>query len=202
MTASRGRRPGSPDTRAAILTAALELFAARGFGGTSVRAIAAAAGVDPALVHHYFGRKDDLFVAALQIPVDPRELLGPVVAQGPDGAGERFLRVFLSVWDDPEIRPRLLAFIRNAFEPTGQRLIRDGFLRVVVVPIGTALGIDEPEHRMPLVASQVLGLIVMRYVLEAEPIASMPRELVVATYAPTIQRYLTGDLPPPPTPTP
>lgn len=192
---TRGRRPGSPDTRAAILAAARERFAAGGFAGTSIRAVAADAGVDPALVHHYFGRKDDLFLAALELPVDPRELLAPVAAAGPDGAAERFLRVFLSVWDDPEVRPRLLAFIRTAFEPSGQRLFREGFLGVVILPIGTALGIDRPEHRMPLLASQVFGLIMLRYVIEVEPLASMPADLVVATYAPTLQRYLTGELP-------
>ncbi len=191
---SRGRRPGSPDTKAAILAAARELFAERGVAGTSIRAIAGAAGVDPALVHHYFGRKDDLFLAALEFPVDPRELLAPVAALGPDGAGERFLRVFLSVWDDPEIRVRLLGVIRGVFDPGGARLFREGFLKVVLVPIGSALGIDAPEVRMPLVASQVFGLIVMRYVLEVEPLASMPADAVVAAYAPTIQRYLNGDL--------
>jgi AcrR family transcriptional regulator len=195
VTISRGRRPGSPDTRAAILASARDLFAERGFGGTSIRAVATAAGVDPALVHHYFGRKDDLFMAALQIPVDPRELLAPVIAAGPDGAAERLLRVFLSVWDDPEMRVRMVAFARGVFDPSSQRLVSDGFLKVVIVPIGAALGIDEPERRMPLVASQVIGLIIMRYLLEAEPLASMPADLVVATYAPTIQRYLTGDLP-------
>ena len=192
---ARGRRPGSPDTREAILVAARGLFAERGFGSTSVRAIAAEAGVDPALVHHYFGSKDDLFVAALELPVDPRALLAPVVAQGPDGAGERMLRIFLSVWDNPEARVSLLAVVRRVFEPSGQTLIRDGFLKVIIGPIGLALGIDEPERRMPLVASQVFGLIMVRYVLEIEPVASMPADLVVATYAPTIQRYLTGDLP-------
>jgi AcrR family transcriptional regulator len=191
---SRGRRPGSPDTRAVILAAARELFAERGVGGTSVRAIAGAAGVDPALVHHYFGKKDDLFLAALEFPVDPRELLAPVAALGPDGAGERFLRVFLSVWDDPEVRVRLLGVIRGVFEPEGGRLFRDGFLKVIIVPVGKALGIDHPEHRMSLVASQMLGLILLRYVLEVEPVASLSTEAVVATYAPTIQRYLTGDL--------
>jgi AcrR family transcriptional regulator len=192
---SRGRRPGSPDTRAAILAAARQLFAERGVAGTSLRAIAGSAGVDPALVHHYFGGKDDLFLAALEFPVDPRELLAPAAALGPDGAGERFLRIFLSVWDDPEIRVRLLGIIRVAFEPEGGRLFRDGFLKVILIPVGAALGIEAPEHRMPLVASQVFGLIMMRYVLEVEPLASMPAEAVVATYAPTIQRYLTGDLP-------
>lgn len=192
---SRGRRPGSPDTRAAILAAARTLFAERGFGGTSVRAVAGSAGVDPALVHHYFGRKDDLFLAALEMPVDPRELLAGVVAAGPDGAGERFLRVFLSVWDDEELRPRLLAFVRTVLEPSGRELFRHGFLDVVILPVARGLGIDRPETRMPLVASQVFGLIVMRYVLEVEPLATMDRDLVVSTYAPTLQRYLTGDLP-------
>ena len=112
MTVSRGRRPGAPDTRAEVLAAARASFAEKGFRGTTIRAVAAAAGVDPALVHHYFGTKDDLFVAALQISVDPREVLAPVVAAGPDGAGERLLRTFLSVWDDPELQPGLVALAR------------------------------------------------------------------------------------------
>ena len=73
---SRGRRPGAPDTRAAVLAAARAAFAAKGFGGTTIRAVAADAGVDPALVHHYFGTKDDLFLAAMELPVDPREVIG------------------------------------------------------------------------------------------------------------------------------
>jgi AcrR family transcriptional regulator len=194
VTVSRGRRPGSPDTRAAILDAARTLFASGGFSGTSVRAVAAKAGVDPALVHHYFGTKDDLFVAALALPVDPREVLASVAAQGPDGAAERLLRVFLSVWDDPELQLPLLGLARTLLDPSGKQLLRDGFLKVVIGPIGVALGIDEPERRMPVVASQVLGLILMRYLLEVAPVASMPADEVVGIYAPTIQRYLTGDL--------
>ena len=192
---ARGRRPGSPDTRAAILDAARASFATGGFSGTSVRGIAARAGVDPALVHHYFGSKDDLFVAALALPLDPREVLAPVVAQGPDGAAERLLRVFLSVWDDPELQLPLLGLARMLIDPSGKELMRDGFLTVVIGPVGAALGIDEPERRMPIVASQVVGLILMRYLLEVEPIASMPADEVVGIYAPTLQRYLTGTLP-------
>jgi AcrR family transcriptional regulator len=191
----RGRRPGAPDTRTAILASARALFAARGFGGTTIRAVAAGAGVDAALVHHYFGGKDDLFLAALDIPVDPRAVLAPVLTQGAEGAGERFLRVFLSVWDDAGLRPGLLAVIRAAMDPSAHRLLSEGLLPVVIQPVGVALGLDRPEHRMPLVASQVLGLILLRYVFETEPLASMPAEQVVATYAPTIQRYLTGPLP-------
>jgi AcrR family transcriptional regulator len=191
----RGRRPGAPDTRAAILAAAREQFGAQGFRGTTIRAVAAAAGVDPALVHHYFGSKDDLFVAALELPVDPREVIGPVVRGGIDGAAERLLTVFLSVWDDPELRPGLLGVVRGTLDPEGQRLIREGFLPAVVLPVASALGLDQPERRMPFVASQMFGLIFARYVLEIEPLASMPAADVVAAIAPTIQRYFEMPLP-------
>jgi AcrR family transcriptional regulator len=191
----RGRRPGSPDTRAAILAEARSLFAENGYAGTSVRAVAAAAGVDAALVHHYFGTKDDLFLAALELPVDPRRLVAPVVAGGPEGAAERFLTVFLAAWDDPDIRPSLLAVARAVMDPAGSKLLTEGFLPVVIQPVGVALGLDRPELRMTLVASQVVGIILLRYVLSVEPLASMPRAMVIATYGPTLQRYLTGPLP-------
>lgn len=194
-TPRRGRRPGAPDTRAAILAAARELFAAQGYAGTSVRAVAGAAGVDASLVHHYFGSKDDLFVAALEMPVDPRERLALVVADGVEGAGERMLRVILSVWDDPDLRLPLLGMARGMLDPSGQRLFSQGFLTAILEPAGVALGLDRPAIRMPLVASQLVGLILMRYVAEVEPLASMPLEDVIEIYAPTIQRYLTDPLP-------
>ncbi len=191
----RGRRPGAPDTRAAILDAARGLFATSGFAGTTVRAVGSAAGVDAALVHHYFGSKDDLFLAALELRVDPREALAPVAAGGVDGAGERLVRTFLGVWDDEEARLPLLALVRGIAEPSGQQLLRDGFLRMVMGPLGEALGLDEPERRMALVGSQLVGIIVLRYLLELEPLASLPAEQLVATYAPTVQAYLSGPLP-------
>lgn len=195
VAARRGRRPGSPDTRAAILAAAREQFASAGFAGTSVRGIAAAAGVDAALVHHYFGTKDDLFVAALELKVDPREVLLPVLEGGIDGAGERLLRVFLSVWEDEEARLPILVIVRGVFEPGGQQLVRDGILHMVLGRVVTALGVDQPERRMALVASQLIGLVMLRYVLRAEPLASAPVDELVATYAPVIQGYLSGPLP-------
>lgn len=191
----RGRRRGSPDTRSSILTAARTSFATHGYAGTTMRGVASAAGVDAALVHHYFGTKDALFLAALQLPVDPRALMGPVLDGPVSSAAERFLRVFLSVWDDPEIQPSLLTVARGIMDPSASRLLSDGILPVIIEPIGAALGISDPGLRMPLVASQVIGLILMRYVLAVEPLASMPADRVVATYAPTIQRYLTGELP-------
>lgn len=193
--AGRGRRPGSPDTRAAILDAARTLFAANGFSATSVRAIAGAAGVDPALVHHYFGSKDDLFVASLALPVDPRTIFAVVAAGGPDGVGERLLRGFLSVWDDPALQPQMIGFARGLIDPSASVLIKEGFLTVVIGPLGEALGVDHPELRVPLVASQMIGIVMLRYLIGVEPLASMPAEDVVAIYAPTVQRYLTGVLP-------
>ena len=193
--ASRGRRPGAPDTRAEVLAAARSSFAEKGFRGTTIRAVASAAAVDPALVHHYFGTKDDLFLAALEMPVDPRELLAPVMAQGPDGAGERLLRTFLSVWDDPEIQVRLLAVVRSVLDEDGATLLKEGFIPVVVGPILAQLVKDRPEVRIPLVTSQVTGLIVTRYVLALPPMAEMPAEDVVARIGPVLQHYLTGDLP-------
>jgi AcrR family transcriptional regulator len=192
---SRGRRPGAPDTRAEVLAAARTSFAERGFRGTTIRAVAGAAGVDPALVHHYFGTKDDLFLAALEMPVDPREVLAPVVAQGPDGAAERLLRTFLSVWDDPDTQVRLLAVVRSVLDEDGGRLLKEGFIPVVVGPVLAQLVADRPDVRIPLVTSQVVGLIVTRYVIALPAMAQMPADDLVARMAPVLQHYLTGDLP-------
>jgi AcrR family transcriptional regulator len=177
-----------------VLAAARTSFAEKGFRGTTIRAVAASAGVDPALVHHYFGSKDDLFLAALEMPVDPRTILAPVVAQGPDGAGERLLRTFLSVWDEPDIQVRLLAVVRSVLGADGGRLLKDGFIPVVVGPVLAQLVRDRPDVRIPLVASQVVGLIVTRYLLALPQMAQMPAEDVVARIGPVLQHYLTGDL--------
>lgn len=192
---ARGRRPGASDTRAAVLAAARASFAEHGFRGTTIRAVAAAAGVDPALVHHFFGTKDDLFLAAMALPVDPREVIARVVEGPVEDAADRFLAAFLGVWEDPALQPALLAVARRMLEPGGDRLLAEGFLPVVVQPVGARLGLDRPEHRMTLVASQMIGLILLRYVLRVEPLASLPADVVRATCAPTLQRYLTGELP-------
>ena len=162
-----------------------------------MRGVAAAAGVDPALVHHYFGGKDELFVAALELPVDPREVLAPV-RRG--RAGRRpasgWCAVFLAVWDDPERQRRPARPGPRAGRPTTRRpaaaRVPPGGLRPRRAP---ALGRDRPELRMPLVASQMRrARSSRRYVLELEPLASMPADDVVAAVGPTLQRYLTGDL--------
>jgi AcrR family transcriptional regulator len=196
MSNPRGRRPGGPDTRGQILDAARESFARKGFSGTTIRGVATAAGVDPALVHHYFGSKDDLFLAALEIPVDPRAVVPAVLADGLDGAAERLLRLFLSVWDDPETRLPLVALVRSSLGDEGPgNLLREAMLRIVFTPLREVLPPDEGERRAQMVATQMIGLIVGRYLLRLEPLASMTGEEVVAWVAPTVQRYLDGPLP-------
>ena len=191
---ARGRRPGGPDTRGAILAAARESFAHKGFAGTTIRAVAASAGVDAALVHHYVGSKDDLFIAALEIPVDPRQVVPMVFAEGVEGAGERLMRMFLSVWEDPEARLPLIALVRASLGEAGPvNLLREGVLRMIFTPLREILPGDDAEERVQLVLSQLVGLVVARYVLAVEPLASMPPEDVVAWVAPTVQRYLDGD---------
>nr|MBA2463491.1 TetR/AcrR family transcriptional regulator [Nocardioidaceae bacterium] len=186
MSTPRGRRPGGPDTRGQILEAARESFAQRGFGSTTIRAVAAAAGVDPALVHHYFGSKDDLFIAALKIPADPRNIVPTVFSEGVDGAGERLLRVFLGVWEDPAARLPLIALVRTSLGEGGPvNLLREGMLRMVFEPLTSVLPPGEAEPRAQLVASQLIGLVVGRYLLRLEPLASMTPEELVAWVAPT-----------------
>lgn len=194
-TTPRGRRPGGPDTRGQILDAARESFARRGFSGTTIRAVATAAGVDPALVHHYFGSKDDLFLAALQMPIDPRQIVPVVFADGVDGAAERLLRLFLSVWDDPDKRLPLVALVRGSLgEQSPLNPLRDAIIRLIFGALREVMPEEDADQRITLVASQMLGLIVTRYVLVLEPLASMPADEVVGWMAPTIQRYLSGDV--------
>ncbi|MDQ3616153.1 MAG: TetR family transcriptional regulator [Actinomycetota bacterium] len=193
---SRGRRPGGPDTRGQILDAARESFAEQGFARTTIRGIATQAGVDPALVHHYFGTKDDLFIAALEIRVDPREIVPSVFEHGVDGAAERLLRTFLSIWDDPEVRLPMVALVRTsmAHEPANS-LLHDGMLRLIFTPLRQVLPHDA-ERRAQLVATQMVGLVICRYVLCLEPLASMSADEVTGWVAPNIQRYFDGVMPP------
>ncbi|MEV5819474.1 TetR family transcriptional regulator [Micromonospora harpali] len=191
-----GRRPGNPGTREAILDAARAAFAERGFDAASIRSIAAAAGVDPALVHHYFGGKDQLFLAAMGAPLDPGELLPRVLAGDPDGVGERLVRTFLGVWDSPA-GTAAVALLRSAVSNEWTaRLLREFLVTQVLRRVLHHLDVDPAELplRGSLVASQLVGLALMRYVVRLEPVASAPPETLVAAVGPTVQRYLRGGL--------
>jgi AcrR family transcriptional regulator len=179
-----------------VLAAARATFAERGYDGATIRAIATAAGVDPALVHHYFGNKDQLFLAAVQAPADPRQFLPEVLAGGQDALGENIARMFLRVWDGP-VRSAALALIRSAVgNEWTARLLREFLVSQVLRRVVSTLDVPaaEREARGALVASQLVGLAMSRYVLKIEPLASAEPEALVAAYAPTLQRYLTGEV--------
>jgi AcrR family transcriptional regulator len=191
-----GRRPGNPGTREAVLVAARESFAERGFDGATIRGIAAAAGVDPALVHHYFGSKDKLFLAAVHAPVDPGELLPPALEGGREQLGANLVRTLLTVWDGPA-RPAALALVRSAVgNEWTAKLLREFLVSQVLrrVLVTLDLPADELEARGALVASQLIGVVMARYVLRLEPLASATHDSLVASLGPTLQRYLTGDV--------
>ncbi|MDQ6636733.1 MAG: TetR family transcriptional regulator [Candidatus Dormibacteraeota bacterium] len=185
-----GRRPGPTQTRALVLTAARQLFSDLGYDRTTIRGIAREAGVDPALVHHFFGRKEDVFLRALEIPFQPADLIARVVGAGPrNSLAERLLRVFLSLWEDPGSRLRMQALIRSATtSQQGADLLRQFLTATVLSRIADAVGV--PRLRITLVGSQLVGIAIVRYVLGVEPLASASQEEIVKLVAPSIQRYL------------
>ena len=192
-----GRRPGNPDTRQSVLDAARRVFAERGFDNASIRAIATEAGVDPALVHHYFGTKDKLFLASMNAPIDPAVLI-PQALNGPrDEVGERLIRLVLSVWDSPA-GAAAVALLRSAMSNDWTaRLMREFVVTQVLRRAVTEMALEPKEAplRTALVATQIAGLATVRYVLKVEPVASAPAEALVAAIGPNVQRYLTGELP-------
>jgi AcrR family transcriptional regulator len=190
----RGRRPAGENTRAALLAAARVEFTERGFDGATVRAIAQRAGVDAAMVNHWFGGKDGLFVAALDIPVDPTEILSRILDGDPEQTAERILRTFLSVWD-ANGGGALAALVRSvASHEQAARMMREFLGRVIFGRIVTAVAPDQPKLRAALCGTQMVGLAMVRYVIRLEPLASADSQTVVAAIAPNLQRYLTGVL--------
>jgi len=189
----RGRRPAGEDTRAAILAAALSEFATRGYEGTTLRGIARAAAVDPRLVHHYFDGKDDVFVAAMQLPVRPLDVVNRIVEGGVDGIGERLVRTFFAVWDTDEGRERIVALLSSVLSSeAGARMIKEFLTREIFGRVVAVLGGPDPELRASLAASQMIGLVMARYVVKLEPLASAHPDDFLPLVGPVMQRYLSG----------
>jgi AcrR family transcriptional regulator len=189
--ARAGRRPGQTETREQILTAARAQFAELGYDGATIRGIAAQAEVNPALVHHFFGTKEQVFMAALQLPVDPAFIV-PALVEGPKNQfGERFVRLFLTVWGNPESRAPFLAMMRSVTtNEQAARMLRQFLERHVVARIAAEL--DVPQVRLAAAASHMIGLALMRYVIGLQPLASASDEELVAMIAPVIQGYIDG----------
>ena len=193
---TRGRRPqGSPDARRAMLDAARELFAERGFDRTTMRAVGTRAGVDPALIYHYFGDKDGLLAAVVEPPVDlPAVLTG--IADDPGQAGEEVVRRVIGLWDNhPDIRERMLATLRTALSHDhAAQLLRDMLSSWLLGALGDVLADDQRELRAALVGSHLGGLMLARYLLKVPGAAAATPEELIQAVGPAVQRYLTGSL--------
>jgi len=186
-----GRRPGISRTREELLTAARRRFADLGYDKTTVRAVAADAGVDPGIVTHFFGTKDAMFRAAMDWPFDPDDFVRAIVGPGRRGMGERLARTFLELWQGAESQPRLLAIFRSAStHEESAALVKEFVHDQLYGRLAEALGGADAELRVDLALSQLLGLAMLRHVLQVEPIASAPVEQVVARIAPTLDGYL------------
>ena len=187
----RGRRGGGEDTRAALLAAAREVFAEQGYQGATVRAIAARAGVDAAMVNHWFGGKQGLFAAIIELPFDPLDLIEHVLTGDRELLAERLIRTFVPLWDAREG-----GFTAVLLSIANQDLAAQmgEFFITIFGRLADVIHIDQPRLRAGLCASQILGLGMVRYVLKLEPVASADVDAVVAMVGPNLQRYLTGDL--------
>ncbi|MFD0440400.1 TetR/AcrR family transcriptional regulator [Streptomyces chartreusis] len=192
----RGRPPRaeSADTRDRILDAAREEFAERGYDKTSVRGIAKAAGVDSALVHHYFGTKEQVFEAAVEVALVPALAVRDAVLEVPlDDVGESLTRFLFGLWENPVTRRPLLAIVRSAVNNEAaatvfRRLVSAQLLRRIAGEIDA----PDAELRAELAAAQLVGVAMMRYVIKIEPIASADPEQIIARVAPVVQGHLTG----------
>jgi AcrR family transcriptional regulator len=195
-----GRRAGESGTREAILSAARTQFAEHGYDGATIRAIARTAGVDPALVHHYYGSKESLFAAAMQLPFIPSEVITAALTQNEPGGslGTHMVRSALSVWESAEVRDSFQTMLRSAL--TSERAadtLREFIAEAILRPVASVADGDEAERtrfRASLVAAQMLGLALSRYVLRFGPVAAASADELAAAVGPTIDRYLTGDI--------
>jgi AcrR family transcriptional regulator len=187
----RGRRPGSPDTRAELLDVARRRFLAEGYHGVSLRSIAAEAGVDVALISYFFGSKRGLFAAVLALPANPPEVLRAALPGDPATLPERVLRAVLETWDDPDRGTRLRVMLAAAIqEPELRRLLTELLEREVIGLLAEHLGGADATGRAAAFGAQIAGLVFARYILEVEPIASMPADELVRQLAPGLRAVL------------
>jgi AcrR family transcriptional regulator len=172
-----------------VLAAARTLFAERGYRGTSVRAIGATAGVTPAMVHHFFGSKQQVFLAAIRMPIDPAAVLAELVTHPRDEFPERFVRRFVGYWSDPATGPALQSLIRSAVagEETGAAV--RAFASTVLLPRASD-ALDVPAERMAAALSIMLGMAIARWIIGIEQLAALAEEQLVARYVPAVRAAL------------
>ncbi len=201
MTGRAGRRAGESGTSEAILEAARTQFAEHGYRGATIRAIAAKAGVDPALVHHFYGNKEALFAAAMRLPIVPSQVLGAALAAGREAPalGEHIVRTALTLWESAELRDTFLGLFKSAVTSESAAVMLREFLAESI--LGTIARVTrisgtpaEVQYRAALVASQMIGLAMARMVLKLPAVADATVDELAASIGPTLERYLTGEV--------
>ncbi|HXD60952.1 MAG TPA: TetR family transcriptional regulator [Lacisediminihabitans sp.] len=189
----RRRKADSGDTRSSIIAAAAVEFAHHGYDSTSMRAIARRAGVDPALVHHYFGDKADLFAASISAPIRPDRIVKEILAGPRERMGENIIRFLLTALDEGGTRTRAISLIRTALgQEFAAGMLRQFLAREVLQRLASAIGGESQELRASLAASQIVGLIIARYGIRIEPLASAPAEEIIQRVGAVVQWHLTG----------
>ena len=190
----RGPRPGGPDTRAEILAAAGEVFSSEGYGRGSVRAVARAAGVDPALVRHYFDSKTELFFEAMRPPIDLTAHAARIADGDPALVGNRVMAFFVELWEDPVRGPRVIALTRAALDyPEVADFVRKLIIEGVITHVATAVGAKDPPQAAATAASQVVGLAMLRHSAGMEPLASESADSLIERFGPILTRLLRED---------
>lgn len=186
-----GRRPGPSQTREQILRAARDLFAERGYTRTTVRSVAAAAEVQPGLLHHYFGSKQQLYREALNLTVDPWEVLTHLLDNTPrDRLPEALVRQFVTSWRDPALGPQLRARARQTYgDPDGTSMTRVHLQTVLIPRFANALQI--PEANVAAALSHLLGLTLLDTLVRVEQLDHLSDDKLIALVEPAISRYLT-----------
>jgi AcrR family transcriptional regulator len=149
--------------------------------------------VDAALVHHYFDSKDELFIESMALPIDPRDVAAHVLGGPREELGRRIVTVFLGVWESPEGQQRMKAILRSVVSSDEvARLMREGITELIMQPVAQALGVPDARLRVSLVASQLIGMALTRYLIELDPLASTDAAELIERMAPVIQQYLTA----------
>ncbi|HEY7051359.1 MAG TPA: TetR family transcriptional regulator [Mycobacterium sp.] len=189
-----GRRPGRTDTRNVLVATARRMFADTGYDKTSVRDIAAAAEVDPALIRHYFGNKANLFRATLGWPFEPEQIAERLTGGDSGGLGLRLTQVFFELWEDPDTRAPLLAILRGAATHEESAALARQFIQARLYPqIAMALDGGDGELRVDLAMAQLLGIAYLRHILRVEPVASASVQDLIARAASVVSAHLTPD---------
>jgi AcrR family transcriptional regulator len=188
-----GRRPGAGQAREVLVETARRIFSERGYNGTTMRLVAAEAEVDAALIYHYFGSKQQLFVASMEIPFDWASAF-PALLGGPrQEIGERLVRLMLGAWEDPAIKPRFMGVVRSAAtDPKAADMVRGLLAEGPVLALARAIGTPDGELRAMLAASHIMGVALLRYILRVEPLASADVETLARLIGPSVGAYLVA----------